>query len=201
MLLKEYLSYAKVFPYIEEYVSQLKDKGEVLDRIMKREHGLKSCGSAITGSLTDGIVSEDDQKEIAEYVYYCNKHRWDSLFKFIESDINSLYDYSESKETTYGKVVDDETGGKDSYGQTDKIAGFDSTDFVDSENTQHDTTYGKTDKTTSSGKDVVTLNRRDSQVESLVDYTMKFWETYDVVRTLITDCLKVITLPMYEIDD
>lgn len=199
MLLSEYMAYAKVFPFIEPLVSQLNGRGEMLDRVMKTEHGCKSCGVAITNAVVDGQVSEDKQREIAEYVYYANKQRWDNIFSFIDSKIDPLMDYSETKNVKYGKVVNEQAGGKDSFGQTDKIAGFDSTTFVDSTNSQHDTTYGKTGKSTNSGEDVETVEKRNKQAERLVDYTMKFWETYGVVNMLINDCLKCITLPMYEL--
>ena len=200
MLLREYMEYAKVFPFIEPLVSQLNGKGEMLDRVLKTEHGCKSCGTAITCCLVDGQVPEDKQRQIAEYIYECNKQRWDGIFSFIDGQVNPLMDYSETKTVKYGKVVDDASSGKDTFGQTDKIAGFDSTDFVDSNNSQHDTTYGKTVKSTNSGEDVETIEKRNKQAERLVDYTMKFWDAYGVVKMLISDCVKCITLPIYELD-
>ena len=102
--------------------------------------------------------------------------------------------------TTYGHIIQDTSGGKDTIEDVVKKAGFDSIDFVNDSNYQHDTTYGKTNKTENSGENIVESEKRDKQAECLVDYTLNFWEKYGIVRTVIADALKEISLPLYDLD-
>ena len=199
MKLKDYLANAQLFPLMG--VSQLNDIGEVLDKMLKSQHGLKTCGGMITEFVEpDGTVSLDNQRFIANALYQSYKAKWDSLIKFASEEVNPLVEKMTKTKTTYGKIVDEKLGGKDVVNQTDKIAGFDSTDFVDKDSQEHSTTHGRTSNTTNTGSDEKIVESRLTQAEVLVDYTLNFWDKYGITRTVIADAVSFLTLPLYEVD-
>ena len=199
MKLKDYLANAQLFPLMG--VSQLNDIGEVLDKMLKSQHGLKTCGGMITEFVEpDGTVSLDNQRFIANALYQSYKAKWDSLIKFASEEVNPLVEKMTKTKTTYGKIVDEKLGGKDIVNQTDKIAGFDSTDFVDKDSQEHSTTHGRTSNTTNTGSDEKIVESRLTQAEVLVDYTLNFWDKYGITRTVIADAVSFLTLPLYEVD-
>jgi hypothetical protein len=199
MKLKEYLANAQLFPLMG--VSQLNDVGEVLDKLLKTQHGMKTCGAIITEFVEpDGTVTLENQRFIANALYQSNKAKWDSLIKFASEEVNPLIERTTTVRTKYGKIVDEKLGGKDVISQTDKIAGFDSTDFVDKDSQEHSTTHGRTSNTKNTGTDEKTVESRLTQAEVLVDYTLNFWDKYGITRTLIADALNFLTLPLYDLD-
>nr|DAD93591.1 MAG TPA: hypothetical protein [Podoviridae sp. ctKzN3] len=199
MKLKEYLANAQLFPLMG--VSQLNDIGEVLDKMLKAQHGLKTCGAIITEFVEpDGTVSLENQQFIANAVYQNYKAKWDSLIKFASEEVNPLVEKTVKTKTNYGKIVDEKLGGTDVVNQTDKIAGFDSADFVDKDSQEHSTTHGRTSNTTNTGSDEKIVESRLTQAEVLVDYTLNFWDKYGITRTVIADALSFLTLPLYELD-
>ena len=147
MKLKDYLANAQLFPLMG--VSQLNTIGEVLDKMLKTQHGLKSCGAIITEFVEpDGTVTLENQRFIANALYQSYKAKWDSLIKFASEEVNPLVEKTVKTRTNYGKIVDEKLGGTDTVSQTDRIAGFDSTDFVDKDSQEHSTTHGRTSNTT-----------------------------------------------------
>lgn len=199
MKLKEYLANAQLFPLMG--VSQLNAIGEVLDELLRTQYGMKTCGAIITEFVEpDGTVSLDHQRFIANAVYQVNKAKWDSLIKFASEEVNPLVERSTIVKNKYGKIVDEKLGGTDTVSQTDRIAGFDSTDFVDKDSQEHSTTHGRTSNTTNTGSDERTVEGRLTQAEVLVDYTLKFWDQYGITRTVIADALSFLTLPLYDLD-
>ena len=199
MKLKDYLANAQLFPLMG--VSQLNGIGEVLDKLLRTQHGMKTCGSIITEFVEpDGTVSLENQRFIANALYQSNKAKWDSLIKFASEEVNPLVERSTTVKTKYGKIVDEKLGGKDTVSQTDKIAGFDSIDFVDKDSQEHSTTHGRTSNTTNTGTDEKTVESRLTQAEVLVDYTLNFWDKYGITRTVIADALNFLTLPLYDLD-
>ena len=199
MKLKEYLANAQLFPLMG--VSQLNAIGETLDKIMRTQYGLKTCGSIITEFVEpDGSVTLANQEFIAKAVYQSNKAKWDSLIKFASEEVNPLVERTTTVKTKYGKIVDEKLGGKDVISQTDKIAGFDSTDFVNKDSQEHSTTHGRTSNTKNTGTDEKTVESRLTQAEVLVDYTLNFWDKYGITRTVIADALSFLTLPLYDLD-
>lgn len=199
MKLKEYLANAQLFPLMG--VSQLNVIGDVLDKILKSQHGLKSCGAIITEFVEpDGTVSLENQQFIANALYQSNKAKWDSLIKFASEEVNPLVEKTVKTRTNYGKIVDEKLGGTDTISQKDRIAGFDSTDFVDKDSQEHSTTHGRTSNTTNTGSDEKIVESRLTQAEVLVDYTLNFWDKYGITRTVIADALSFLTLPLYDLD-
>lgn len=199
MKLKEYLANAQLFPLMG--VSQLNAIGEMLDKMLVTQHGLKTCGSIITEFVEpDGSVTLANQEFIAKALYQNYKAKWDSLIKFASEEVNPLVERSTTVKTTYGKIVDEKLGGKDVISQTDKIAGFDSTDFVNKDSQEHSTTHGRTSNTKNTGTDERTFEGRFKQAEVLVDYTLNFWDRYGITRTVIADTLSFLTLPLYDLD-
>lgn len=199
MKLKDYLANAQLFPLMG--VSQLNAIGEVLDELLRTQHGMKTCGAIITEFVeSDGTVSLDHQRYIANALYQINKAKWDSLIKFASEEVNPLVERSTTVKNNYGKIVDERLGGTDTVSQTDRIAGFDSTDFVDKDSQEHSTTHGRTSNTTNTGSDERTVEGRLTQAEVLVDYTLKFWDKYGITRTVIADALSFLTLPLYDLD-
>lgn len=199
MKLKEYLANAQLFPLMA--VSQLNVIGDVLDKILKTQHGLKTCGAIITEFVEpDGTVSLENQRFIANALYQSNKAKWDSLIKFASEEVNPLVEKTVKTRTNYGKIVDEKLGGTDTISQKDRIAGFDSTDFVDKDSQEHSTTHGRTSNTTNTGSDEKIVESRLTQAEVLVDYTLNFWDKYGITRTVIADALSFLTLPLYDLD-
>lgn len=199
MKLKDYLANAQLFPLMG--VSQLNAIGEVLDKLLRTQHGMKTCGSIITEFVEpDGTVSLENQQFIANALYQSNKAKWDSLIKFASEEVNPLVERSTKITNKYGKIVDEKLGGTDVVNQKDKIAGFDSTDFVDKDSQEHSTTHGRTSNTTNTGSDERTVESRLTQAEVLVDYTLNFWDRYGITRTVIADALSFLTLPLYDLD-
>lgn len=199
MKLKEYLANAQLFPLMG--VSQLNDIGEVLDKMLKTQHGLKTCGAIITEFVKpDGTVSLENQQFIANAVYQNYKAKWDSLIKFASEEVNPLVEKTTKIKTNYGKIVDEQLGGTDVVNQTDKIAGFDSVDFVDKDSQEHSTTHGRTSNTKNTGSDEKIVESRLTQAEVLVDYTLNFWDKYGITKTVIADALNFLTLPLYDLD-
>ena len=199
MKLKDYLANAQLFPLMG--VSQLNAIGDVLDELLRTQHGMKTCGAIITEFVEpDGTVSLDHQRFIANALYQVNKAKWDSLIKFASEEVNPLVERSTKITTKYGKIVDEKLGGTDTVSQTDRIAGFDSTDFVDKDSQEHSTTHGRTSNTTNTGSDEKIVESRLTQAEVLVDYTLNFWDKYGITRTVIADALSFLTLPLYDLD-
>lgn len=199
MKLKDYMANAQLFPLMG--VSQLNTIGDVLDKILKAQHGMKSCGAIITEFVEpDGTVSLENQRFIANALYQRNKAKWDSLIKFASEEVNPLVEKTVKTKTNYGKIVDEKLGGTDTISQKDRIAGFDSTDFVDKDSQEHSTTHGRTSNTTNTGSDEKIVESRLTQAEVLVDYTLNFWDKYGITRTVIADALSFLTLPLYDLD-
>ena len=199
MKLKEYLANAQLFPLMG--VSQLNAIGEVLDKLLRTQHGMKTCGAIITEFVEpDGTVSLENQRFIANALYQSYKAKWDSLIKFASEEVNPLAERSTKITTKYGKIVDEKLGGTDTISQKDRIAGFDSTDFVDKDSQEHSTTHGRTSNTTNKGSDEKIVESRLTQAEVLVDYTLNFWDRYGITRTVIADALSFLTLPLYDLD-
>lgn len=199
MKLKEYLANAQLFPLMG--VSQLNDIGEVLDKMLKTQHGLKTCGAMIIDFVEpDGTVSLENQRFIANALYQNYKAKWDSLIKFASEEVNPLVEKTTKIKTNYGKIVDEQLGGTDVVNQTDKIAGFDSVDFVDKDSQEHSTTHGRTSNTKNTGSDEKIVESRLTQAEVLVDYTLNFWDKYGITKTVIADALSFLTLPLYDLD-
>ena len=197
--LKEYLANAQLFPLMG--VSQLNDIGVNLDKILRIQHGLKSCGSIITEFIEpDGTVKLENQTFIAKALYQTYKAKWDSLIKFANEEVDPLVENTTKTKTTYGKIVDEELGGTDVVNQKDKIAGFDSIDFVDKDSQEHSTTHGRTSNSKNTGSDEKIVESRLTQAEVLVDYTLNFWDKYGITRTVISDAINFLTLPLYESD-
>lgn len=199
MQLKEYLANAQLFPLMG--VSQLNDIGGNIDKILRLQHGLKSCGSIITEFVEpDGTVKLENQTFIAKALYQTYKAKWDSLIKFANDAVDPLVENTTKTKTTYGKVVDEVLGGTDVVNQKDKIAGFDSIDFVDKDSQEHSTTHGRTSNAKNTGSDEKIVEGRVKQAEVLVDYTLNFWDKYGITRTVISDAINFLTLPLYESD-
>lgn len=199
MKLKEYLANAQLFPLMG--VSQLNDIGETLDRLLRIQHGLKTCGSIITEFVEpDGSVTTANQEFIAKTLYQNYKAKWDVLIKFASEEVNPLVEKTTKTKTTYGKIVDEKLGGTDVVNQKDRIAGFDSTDFVDKDSQEHSTTHGRTSNTENKGSDEKLIESRLTQAEVLVDYTLNFWDRYGITRTVIADAINFLTLPLYDLD-
>ena len=199
MKLKDYLANAQLFPLMD--VSQLNVIGDVLDKLLKTQHGMKTCGPIITEFVEpDGTVNLDNQRFIANALYQWNKAKWDSLIKFASEEINPLVEKTVKTKTNYGKIVDEKLGGTDTISQKDRIAGFDSTDFVDKDSQEHSTTHGRTSNTTNTGSDEKIVESRLTQAEVLVDYTLNFWDKYGITRTVIADTINFLTLPLYDLD-
>lgn len=197
--LKEYLANAQLFPLMG--VSQLNDIGGNIDKILRIQHGLKSCGSIITEFIEpDGTVKLENQTFIAKALYQTYKAKWDSLIKFANEEVDPLVENTTKTKTTYGKIVDEKLGGTDVVNQKDKIAGFDSIDFVDKDSQEHSTTHGRTSNTKNTGSDEKIVEGRLTQAEVLVDYTLNFWDKYGITRTVISDAINFLTLPLYESD-
>lgn len=197
--LKEYLANAQLFPLMG--VSQLNDIGGNIDKILRIQHGLKSCGSIITEFVEpDGTVKLENQTFIAKALYQTYKAKWDSLIKFANEEVDPLVENTTKTKTTYGKVVDEQLGGTDVVNQKDKIAGFDSIDFVDKDSQEHSTTHGRTSNSKNTGSDEKIVESRLTQAEVLVDYTLNFWDKYGITRTVISDTINFLTLPLYESD-
>ena len=199
MKLKEYLANAQLFPLMG--VSQLNAIGEVLDKLLRTQHGMKTCGAIITEFVEpDGTVSLENQRFIANALYQSYKAKWDSLIKFASEEVNPLVEKTVKTKTNYGKIVDEKLGGTDTISQKDRIAGFDSTDFVDKDSQEHSTTHGRTSNTTNTGSDEKIVESRLTQAEVLVDYTLNFWDKYGITRTVIADTINFLTLPLYDLD-
>lgn len=199
MQLKEYLANAQLFPLMG--VSQLNDIGGNIDKILRIQHGLKSCGSIITEFVEpDGTVKLENQTFIAKALYQTYKAKWDSLIKFANEEVDPLVENTTKTKTTYGKIVDEQLGGTDVVNQKDKIAGFDSIDFVDKDSQEHSTTHGRTSNAKNTGSDEKIVEGRITQAEVLVDYTLNFWDKYGITRTVISDASNFLTLPLYESD-
>lgn len=199
MKLKEYLTIAQIFPRMS--VSQLNDIGDNLDKILKTHHGLKTCGSIITEFIeTDGSVSLTNQRFIANSLYQYYKEKWDVLMRFVSEEIDPLVEQTTRTTTTYGKIVDEHLGGTDVVNKKDKIAGFDSNDFVDKDSQEHSTTHGRTSNTENKGSDEKIVESRLTQAEVLVDYTLNFWDKYGITRIVIADAINFLTTPLYDLD-
>lgn len=198
MQLKEYLAVAQIFPRMG--VSQLNDIGDTLDKILRTHHGLKNCGSIITEFIEpDGSVKLENQRFIAKSLYQYYKEKWDVLMNFVSEDIDSLVEQKTTTTTTYGKIVDETLGGTDVVNKNDKIAGFDSNDFVDKDSQEHSTTHGRTSNTENKGSDEKIVESRLTQAEVLVDYTLNFWDKYGITRIVIADAINFLTLPLYDL--
>lgn len=203
MKISEYFEHCKLFPLMG--VDSIDaDTATMLDTMMMLQFGLRSCGSLITrgGTRTDpSTITEAEQTVIAKMVLMKNKESWQTIFDFADEKLKPWVESQSVSTTKYGKVVAKTNEGKDSYNQTDKIAGFDSTEFSDNAANEHETTYGKKTTDTNEGEDTVTVESRNTQAERLVDYTTKFWIDNGLCNRLIGDAIKTISLPLYESED
>lgn len=200
--LSDYFTNCKLFPYMgDDNISPI---AEELDILMQYEFGNRICGNVLTrgGVLTDfSSLTIAEQTAIAKIVYLKNKQTWQSLFDFVNANVKSWIESESTTTTSYGKQVVASDSGSDSYSQTDKIAGFDSSEFSDDSFNEHETKYGKTVTDVNSGTDTVTKESRSQQAERLVDYTIKFWIDNGLLNVLVKDAVKTITLPLYESEE
>lgn len=180
--------------------SQLNELAEELDEMMMMGYGLKTCAPLITNlQEPDGSFTEENQIRIAKYVYRLYKNKWDSLVKFAEEELDIGYSKVTKTVTEYGRVTDVGNEGTDVFEKQDFLAGFDSTDFADDAKTTNGTTYGKKTKTENSGQNTMTTKVRDGDINNVVQRTLDFWDKQGITRTIIGDCLKEITLPLYDV--
>lgn len=201
MRIIDYLNSCQLFPLMG--IAGLEDGiATQLDTILMLRNGRKTCGSLIENYGDDPTkFSEETQTTIAKAVYMLNKHKWDSLIAFAAENIKPWIESQTKTTTEYGQVIDTANSGEDSYNQKQTIAGFDSTDLVDDNGESRKTTYGHGVKDTHSGTDTETTESRSKQAERLVDYTMQFWDKYGITKTIITDTVRTIALPLYESEE
>lgn len=168
-----------------------------LDTLLQIQYSSRILGSLVKHYVdANDEVSDADQIEIANMVYMLNRERWNTLFEFVDAEVIPWSTGNTLTEVTYGKVVKDEAGGEDSYSRSNTIAGFDSVDLVDDTARSDTTTYGKTDESTQSGKDVIEVTTRNQQAEVLVDYTLQFWQKHGLIRTILRDTSNTLCLPV-----
>lgn len=201
MTISEYMSDGQFFALMD--VAALQSIGEQLDTLLITVYGHRTCGAIITSFIQDdGSVSLVRQKAIADSVYLLYKHKWDSLIAFTEKENDQPLTTSYSKTTTtYGHTVKDTKSGSDGYTDTNTIAGFDSSQFVDDKKLDHETKYGSVVDTEHGGENIMVSEKRDQQAERLVDYTLDFWNKHGLVDTVLVDAIKVLSLPLYVLDD
>lgn len=203
MKIVDYFESCQLFPLmgIESLDSET---AKLLDTMIMLSFGQRTCGSILTsgGKYTDpSQIPIATQTVAAQIVYMQHKETWKTLFDFVEANLKPWIESQTTKTTKYGKVTIDANEGKDTYNQTDKIAGFDSTEFSNDTANEHETQYGKKVTNTNEGEDVETTESRSEQAERLVDYTTKFWIENGLCNRLVTDAVKAITLPLYESEE
>lgn len=185
-------------------IEEIQDIASLLDEMLYLSFGQRTAGNLLTsgGKVADpSQITVDKQTQIAKMVYLKNQQTWKTLLDFVNANLTPWIQSQSKVTTTYGKVVTNENEGKDGYTQTDKIAGFDSSEFSNDTANEHETTYGKKTTDTNTGTDTVTTESRSSQAERLVDYTVKFWIENGLANKLIDDAIKTISLPLYESED
>lgn len=199
MKISDYMSYAKLFPYMS--MPEVTAIGEQLDAMLVMKFGQRTIGSVIQSHLNaDGVVEETDQKTIAMMIEIMYKNKWTQLLKFGNEEYDPLVQMQSTTTTTYGRKVEEDKSGTDNYTDVNGIAGFDSADFVDSSQLHHEIEYGNKYVTQNSGENVIESKKRDTQAERLVDYTLQFWERHGVTETVLHDAVKMISLPLYSLD-
>lgn len=198
MKIKDYLNSYQIFPLMG--VERLTPVASRLDALMKAKYGEREVGSIVSGYDASQLTISE-QTEIAQLIYMLNSNKWKNLFDFVDAELTPWIESQAKTTTTFGKVVTYEQNGTDTYQQTDKIAGFDSADFANSESNEHSTTYGKGTETANSGANVVAVEKRSEQAEKLVDYTIEFWNRNGLYDTILRDTVKCFSLPIYKEED
>lgn len=196
--LNEYLSGGGVFELMSNpHITPIADK---IDLYMNLKYGMRTNGKMITNFVNeaDDTVSETDRQTIASLIEEKFRQKWGKYFDYIDAEVVPWTTGNTTTKVTYGKIVNDKAGGEDVLSRADGIAGFDSTDFVDSETREQKTKYGRTDESKQTGTDTIVVDTRSGQADALVDYTLQFWNKYGLMDMLARDCARSLTLGIYE---
>lgn len=197
--LNEYLAGGGVFVLMSNpHITVIADK---IDRYMNLKYGMRTNGQMITSFVDDNDeVSSSDREVIAALIEEKFRQKWGKYFDYIDAEVVPWTTGNTTTKVTYGKIVNDKAGGEDVLSRADGIAGFDSTDFVDSESREQKTKYGRTDESKQTGTDTIVVDTRSGQADALVDYTLQFWNKYGLMDMLARDCAKTLTLSIYNLD-
>lgn len=197
--LNEYLAGGGVFVLMSNpHITVIADK---IDKYMNLKYGMRTNGQMITAFVDDNDkVSSSDREVIAALVEEKFRQKWGKYFDYIDAEVVPWTTGNTTTKVTYGKIVNDKAGGEDVLSRADGIAGFDSTDFVDSESREQKTKYGRTDESKQTGTDTIVVDTRSGQADALVDYTLQFWNKYGLMDMLARDCAKTLTLSIYNLD-
>lgn len=197
--LNEYLAGGGVFVLMSNpHITVIADK---IDKYMNLKYGMRTNGQMITAFVDDNDkVSSSDREVIAALVEEKFRQKWGKYFDYIDAEVVPWTTGNTTTKVTYGKIVNDKAGGEDALSRADGIAGFDSTDFVDSESREQKTKYGRTDESKQTGTDTIVVDTRSGQADALVDYTLQFWNKYGLMDMLARDCAKTLTLSIYNLD-
>lgn len=197
--LNEYLAGGGVFVLMSNpHITVIADK---IDKYMNLKYGMRTNGQMITSFVNDNDeVSSSDREVIAALVEEKFRQKWGKYFDYIDAEVVPWTTGNTTTKVTYGKIVNDKAGGEDVLSRADGIAGFDSTDFVDSESREQKTKYGRTDESKQTGTDTIVVDTRSGQADALVDYTLQFWNKYGLMDMLARDCAKTLTLSIYNLD-
>lgn len=195
--LREVLGTCKIFSYME--TDFIKAVASNLDEEFLRFYGERATDFLAVGT-EDYPLTDDQQKVLATLIESYYKKKWDSLNQFISSNLEPWIANHKVTVTEYGKEVQVDDSGKDEYTQTNGIAGFDSTAFSDDSNEVHSTTYGKGQKTGNSGQDKETVDATGSNPIRSVNYTLQFWTSYGLDKTVLHDVADYLSLYVYDIE-
>lgn len=198
--LNDYLADHTVFSHINEpHINLIASQ---LDVMLKIRHGDRDLGKLVTSFVaSDDTVSSNDETMIAQLLYAEHKDKWDKLFKFIDAELVPWEQNHTLTKVTYGKIVEDTASGADTTTRSDDIAGFDSTGFVDDSQRETVTEYGRGDTSEQSGTDEIEVTGESAQAETLVDYTMQFWNKWGLFKTILGDAAHSLCLPLISMED
>ena len=96
MKLKDYLANAQLFPLMG--VSQLNAIGEVLDKLLRTQHGMKTCGAIITefvepdGKKITGLLCKYSYGKISEPLFKGTSGRCDLYASSVSVGDHFLYE-------------------------------------------------------------------------------------------------------------
>lgn len=198
--LSEYLDGGGVFVNMTD--AHIASMATALDILLKIRYGERLCGriiQAFVNPVTDE-VSVADRQTISELVWLEHCEKWTGLFDFIDAEIPFWTTEHKEVETTFGKVVDVENGGTDTFYKNDTIAGFDTaSELVADKGANDSNEYGKTTTSTDSGTEKVVEDIMRDQGVLLAANMIEFWNKNGIIDTLLKDAAHSLTLAVYDI--
>lgn len=210
MKISDYMKYATLFQRMED--EHIKAIAVELDKYFPLNQGDRVLYSQFANMIAkketpnaddpDLIeigfeVSEENQATVAGYVESMCMPKWSKLFSFVDANLQPWID--RQSVLRYNRALNSQkkNGGKDDTVVTSQIAPFNSTDFMDTDESTTTKSYGLEVKSEDTGGTETVSQRMETQAEKLVANTLSFWQANGITKRVFDDAARTIALSLW----